>query len=211
MPPRALNHHKPWLPVAQQFYKLQHFNDVTLTVNRTLAVLANKIPNLHYISHPGFMHADIHKLEESFHHSLIAKDGLQLSFSGCEMVCRNIISVSNRICLRTVAPQSALDPPSAPLLVPQPKFQSIWDDEMSDDGITVPDAYSSVLSRTPIQQPPQMEHIPDIFLSWHFHHFLHLDLHLQQLLDLYLHQLLDLHLQQLLDLHLHQVVDLHLH
>ena len=33
---------------------------------------------------------------------------------------------------------------------------------MSDDGITVLDAYNSVLSRTPIQQPPQMEHIPDI-------------------------------------------------
>ena len=104
IPPRALNHHKPWLPVAQQFHKLQHFNDVALTVNRTLAVLA--------------MHADVHKLEESSQHSLIPKDGLHLSFSGCEMVCRNIISVSNRICLGRAAPQRALNPPSAPLPVP---------------------------------------------------------------------------------------------
>ena len=151
IPPRALNHHKSWLLVAQQFHKLQCFSDVALKVNRTLSVLVNKIPNLHYISHPWFMHADVHKLESS-QHSLIAKDGLHLSFSGCEMVCRNIINVSNRICLGTAAPQSALNPPSAPLPVPEPKFQSIWDDEMSDDGITVPDAYSSVLSRTPIQQ-----------------------------------------------------------
>ena len=162
IPPRALSHHKPWLPVAQQFHKFQCFNDVALTVNRTLAVLANEIPNLHCISHPGFIHADVHKLEETPQHSLNAKDGIHLSFSGCEIVCRNIISVSNRICLGTAAPQTVLNPPSAPLPVPEPKFQSIWDDEMSDDGITVPDAYSSVLSRTPIQQPPQMEHIPDI-------------------------------------------------
>ena len=108
------------------------------------------------------MHADVHKLEESSQCSLIANDGLHVSFSGYEMMSRNIISVSKRICLGTAAPQSALNPPSAQLPIPEPKFQSIWDDEMSNYGITIPDAYSSVLSRTPIQQPPQMGHIPDI-------------------------------------------------
>ena len=69
IPPRAFNHLKPWLPVAQQIYCLQQINDVALTVNKTLKKLATMIANLHYIRHPKFEY-DIQKLEDSKDHCL---------------------------------------------------------------------------------------------------------------------------------------------
>ena len=57
-------------------------NDVALTVNKTLMKLATMIPNLHYIGHPHFGHADVQKFEDSPEHCLLARDGLHLSYKG---------------------------------------------------------------------------------------------------------------------------------
>ena len=66
-------------------------NDVALTVNKTLKLLASLIPNIHYISHPWFGSADVQMFEDSLEHNLIAKDGFHLSIKGCKLVCKDII------------------------------------------------------------------------------------------------------------------------
>ena len=44
--------------------------------------LATMIPNLHYIGHPHFSHADVQKFEDSPECCLLARDGLHLSYKG---------------------------------------------------------------------------------------------------------------------------------
>ena len=160
IPPRALNHYKPGLHIAQQYVRLQRFNDVALAVNNKLAVLAKIIPNLHYISHPEFLHADVQTLEESPEHSLIGKDGLHLSFSGCEMVCKSII--------KKVDDNHQGKPSHVPMCG---SITSIWD--VSDQDYVPelepePESYSYVLSKVHVKCPPKFtcEHLVSLICTW---------------------------------------------
>ena len=44
--------------------------------------LATMIPNIHYIGHPHFGHADVQKFEDLPEHCLLVRDGLHLSYKG---------------------------------------------------------------------------------------------------------------------------------
>ena len=66
-------------------------NDVALTVNKTLKILASLFPNVHYISHPWCGGADAKVFEDSPECSPIARDRLHLSLKGCMLACRDIM------------------------------------------------------------------------------------------------------------------------
>ena len=79
-----------------------------------LKVHADKIHNLHFIPHPLFSYTDVLDFEQSTQCSLIARDGLHLSYKGCQMVCKNILAT-----IASIPPSAS--PTSRPTVPPSPR------------------------------------------------------------------------------------------
>ena len=89
IPPRAFNNHGESPPRDQQAPRHRRLNK---SVNLFLSALSRRTHNLHYVAyHAGLVYDSADAMERSAHRKLLAKDGLHLSYAGCEGVCQNII------------------------------------------------------------------------------------------------------------------------